>query len=102
MSILQVQLFGDFQIRYGDTPLDGFESPRLQSLLAYLLLHRDAPQSRKHLAFLLWQDSSEQQAHGNLRNLVHRLRQALPDADRFLLADTQTLQWRSDAAYTLD
>lgn len=102
MSTLQLNFFGDFQIRYDDAPLDGFDAPRLQSLLAYLLLHRDAPQSRKHLAFLLWQDSSEQQAHGNLRNLVHRLRHALPAAEQFLSADTQTLQWRADAPFTLD
>ncbi len=102
MSALQIQLLGDFQIRYQDAPLDGFDAPRLQSLLAYLVLHRDAPQSRKHLAFLLWQDSSEQQAHGNLRNLVHRLKKILPDADRYLSADTQTLQWNSDASFTLD
>src|SRR5260370_1310896 len=43
--------------------------PRLQSLLAYLVLHRTAPQARSHLAFLLWPDSSEAQAHSNLRQL---------------------------------
>lgn len=102
MSTLQLQLLGDFQINVQGKPLNGFESPRLQSLLAYLILHREAPQSRKHLAFQLWQDSTESQAHGNLRNLVHRLRSALPDADRFLAADTQTLQWRADAPCALD
>lgn len=102
MSILQVRLLGDFQITYQGKPLNGFESPRIQSLLAFLLLHRDAPQSRKHLAFSLWQDSSEQQAHGNLRSLVHRLRAVLPTAELFLSADTQTLQWRADAPFTLD
>lgn len=102
MSALAIQLLGDFQIRYQGAPVAGFESPRLQSLLAYLVLHHDAPQSRKHLAFSLWQDSSEQQAHGNLRSLVHRLRKALPDADHFVLADAQTLQWRMDSPFTVD
>jgi predicted ATPase/DNA-binding SARP family transcriptional activator len=102
MSILRVQLLGDFEVRYQDVLLNGFDAPRLQSLLAYLLLHHDAPQSRKHLAFLLWQDSSEKQAHNNLRNLVYLLRKALPDVDRFLAADTQTLQWRADAPFSLD
>lgn len=102
MSTLQVQLFGDFQIRYEGSPLAGFDAPRLQSLLTYLLLHRDAPQSRKHLAFQLWPDSSEKQAQGNLRALVHRLKHALPDSDRFLLSDAQTLRWRADAPFTLD
>ncbi len=77
-------------------------SPRLQSLLAYLVLHRHAPQPRRYLAFLLWPDSSETQARTNLRNLLHTLRQALPNADRFLSADAQTLQWHPDAPFTLD
>ncbi len=77
-------------------------SSRLQALLAYLVLHRHAPQPRRHLAFLLWPDSTEAQARTNLRNLLHTLRQALPDADRFLSADTHTLQWLSETPFTLD
>jgi hypothetical protein len=42
-------------------------SARAESLLAYLLLHRDAAQPRQRLAFLLWPDSSEPQARTNLR-----------------------------------
>ncbi|HEY5004969.1 MAG TPA: AAA family ATPase, partial [Ktedonobacteraceae bacterium] len=78
---------------------------RLQSLLAYLLLHRHAPQNRSHLAFLLWPDSTEAQAHTNLRKLLYQLRQALPDIDQFLCVDKQTLLWRpaqADAPWTLD
>jgi non-specific serine/threonine protein kinase len=102
MSDLQIELFGDFQIRYQGEPLAGFDAPRLQSLVSYLLVHRDAAQSRKHLAFMLWQDSTEQQALGNLRSLVLRLRKALPDAERFLASDNETLQWRGDAPFTCD
>lgn len=102
MATLQLNFFGDFQIRYNELPLDGFDAPRLQSLLAYLVLHGDAPQSRKHIAFQLWQDSSEAQAHGNLRTLVHRLKKALPEFDRFIKTDTQTLQWRADAPLVAD
>ncbi len=79
--------------------------PRLQSLLAYLLLHNDVPQSRSHLAYLLWPDSIEGQAHTNLRNVVHKLRQALPNADTFLHVDRQTISWKpgtKDAPWTLD
>ena len=46
-------------------------SARAESLLAYLLLHREAPQPRQRLAFLLWPDSSEPQARTNLRHLLH-------------------------------
>ncbi len=86
----------------GDTPVTNVNTARLQSLLAYLVLHRDAPQSRQHLAFLFWPDSTEAQARTNLRNQLYHLRRALPDADRFLHVDVKTLQWRPEAAFTLD
>ena len=54
------------------------------SLLGYLLVHRGVPQPRQRLAFLLWPDSTEAQARTNLRKVLHTLRRALPDADRFI------------------
>src|SRR5260370_26300470 len=59
---LRVALLGGFGVAVGDGPLGQFGTPRLQSLVAYLLMHRAAPQLRPHLAFLLWPDSSEAQA----------------------------------------
>src|SRR5438034_317989 len=102
---LHIHLLGDFLLVSGDTPVTTVTVPRLQSLLAYLLLHRNAPQDRSHLAFLLWPDSTEAQAHTNLRKLLYQLRQSLPDADRFLHADNHSLQWLptcADAPWTLD
>lgn len=99
---LRCELLGDFRLAYDSQPLTGITSARLQSLLAYLLLHRDAPQSRQHLAFTLYPDSTESQARTNLRNLLHLLRHALPDAGCFVASDTLTLQWRADAPFTLD
>ena len=102
MKVLRVRLLGEFSLIYGDQPVMTVNTARLQSLLAYLILHRDAPQSRRYLAFLFWPDSSEAQARTNLRKLFHQLRQALPEADRFLHADLHTLQWRDDAPFSLD
>ena len=99
---LHVRLFGDCALRYDQAPLTDVNTPRLQALLAYLLLHRDAPQSRPHVAFQFWPDSTEAQARSNLRTLLLRLRRALPDADRFLEATAQTVQWRLDAPFSLD
>ncbi len=102
MAILYVQLLGDFRLMYGDMPVAGINQTRLQSLLAYLVLHRGAPQARHHLAFLFWPDSTEAQARTNLRKALLRLRRALPDADRFWLVGGTTLQWRPDAPFWLD
>ena len=65
-------------------------------------LHRDAPQSRAHLAFVFWPDSTEAQARGNLRTLLHRLRHALPGDATFLGVDAQTVQWHPEAPATVD
>jgi DNA-binding SARP family transcriptional activator len=101
METLEIRLLGGFSIRAG-TPVPGLNTGRMQSLLAYLLLHREVPQQRQRLAFLFWPDSPEAQAQTNLRTLVHRLRRALPDSGHFLAVDGHTLHWREDAPYTLD
>ncbi|MEZ4863696.1 MAG: AAA family ATPase [Caldilineaceae bacterium] len=102
MPVLQIQLFGEFCLRYGAEPLHALPQPRQRTLLAYLLLHRHAPQVRRQLAFLFWPDSTEAQAHANLRQLLHRLQRALPAATDFLYLDAQTVQWRPTAPFTLD
>ena len=91
-AVLGIGLLGDFRLVYGDAPVTSVNTPRLQTLMAYLVLHRHAPQPRQHLAFLFWPDSTEAQARTNLRHLLHELHRALPDAARYLLTDTQTAQ----------
>jgi DNA-binding SARP family transcriptional activator len=99
---LRVHLLGDLSLYYDGMPVNGVDTARQQSLLAYLLLHRDAPQSRHHLAFLFWPDSTEMQALTNLRHILHHLRHALPEADSFLHIDAKTLQWQLDAPFACD
>ena len=72
--MVSLNLLGDFRLLVDGAPVTAIDTPRLQSLLAYLMLHRDAPQSRAHLAFLFWPDTSDAQARTNLRNLLHQLR----------------------------
>jgi len=99
---LHIRLLGDFSLTYRDEAVPGVNTSRLHSLLAYLLFHRDAPQLRQHVAFMFWPDTSEAQARNNLRQVLHQLRYALPDFDRFLQVDARTVGWRSDAAFSLD
>ena len=100
--LLRIHLLGECRLVYDGTPVRAVNTARLQALLAYLLIHRDAPQPRHHLAYLFWPDAPEEQARNNLRQLLHQLRHALPDADRFLAADATTLCWRTDASFSLD
>ena len=100
--LLRIQLLGGFNLVYDDAPVIGFNSARLQSILAYLILHADSPQSRQQVSFLLWPDTSESQARNNLRQFIFQLRQTLPDADRFLGADIHTIYWKTDEGQFVD
>ena len=100
--VARIQLLGDFSLACDDRPMAGLNTPRLQSLIAYLALRRDAPQLRQRLAFLFWPDSSEAQARNNLRQLLHALRSAQPEVSALLAVDHQAIQWRDDVTLRLD
>ncbi len=100
--VLHFHLLGDFQVACDGATITGLSPARLQSLLAYLALHHTTPQPRRYLAFLLWPDSTEAQARTNLRHLLHQLRETWPEADHFLCADAQVVQWQPDSACVLD
>jgi len=99
---LCIRLLGELDLRYEGLSLPPLQSARAVSLLAYLLLNWEAPQPRQRLAFLLWPDSTERQARTNLRHVLHNLRRALPDHERYLDITSRTLQWRADAPFWLD
>lgn len=96
LPLLRLQLFGEFHVTFKGEALNDGLSSRLKALLASLILQRGKPQSRQHLAFLLWPDSSEGQARTNLRHLIHSLRHSLPAADDFLRVDSLALEWRAE------
>ena len=102
MPTLHIQLLGDFQLTLDAAPLKAVNQPRMQSLLAYLLLHRQAPQSRQHLAFTFWPELTESAARNNLRQLLHQLRHALPDNDLLLAVDGSTVHWLAEGPFRLD
>src|SRR5437764_5943489 len=102
MPTLHIRLLGDFSLIYNDRQVTSLNTTRLQSLLAYLVLHRDVPPQRQHLAFLFWPDTTQSQARNNLRQLLHQLRQVLPAVEHFLSADTHTLHWHPVTPFHLD
>ena len=99
---LQIKLLGEFRIIYAGEPVSNLYTARIQALLACLLLHAGVPQSRQQVAFLLWPDTPESNAHNNLRQLLYQLRQNLPEANRFIVADTNTLGWHLDEDQAID
>lgn len=102
ISTLHIRLLGDFQVSQGGTPLKDLNFGRLQSLLAFLLLHRDTPQPRSQIAFAFWPDSSEAHAYLSLRKTLHLLRRVLPDAENRLRIDNTSIQWYPYAPTVVD
>src|SRR5512139_2407960 len=100
--MLRIQLFGSFQASADDTSLARLQTDRLQALLAYLVLQREQPQSRQQLAVTFWPDTTDAQSRTNLRTLIARLREALPDVDQHIAFDSQTVQWRCDSPCAID
>ncbi|HEX8132399.1 MAG TPA: BTAD domain-containing putative transcriptional regulator, partial [Actinomycetes bacterium] len=101
-AALRARLLGELELRLDGTALPPLESARAESLLAFLLVHREAPQPRQRLAFELWPDSTEAQARTNLRHVLHNLRRGLPELDRLLEVTARTLRWRVGAIGWLD
>lgn len=77
MSRVELRLLGGFEVRLGDSPVEGFESRKSRALLAYLALHRDRASERRMLASLLWSERPERSARRNLRQALHDLRRTL-------------------------
>ena len=100
MARIRIELLGGLRVTVDEQRLTSVNTNRLKSLLAFLVLHSDAPQSRERLAYLLWPESSESQARTNLRQLLHHLRRALPVEYSLLSTDNQNVQWRAGSCTT--
>src|SRR5437868_4943556 len=99
---MRVNLFGNLRISFAGHPVTAVNTNRLHSLIAYLILHGDAPQPRERLAFMLWPSSGESQARTNLRQLLHHLKRALPAECNVLVTNHFAVGWRQDAMCAID
>jgi DNA-binding SARP family transcriptional activator len=99
---MRISLFGNLRIDVAGQPVTSVNTNRLQSLIAYLILHGDAPQPREKLAFTLWPASRESQARTNLRQLLHSLKRALPANCNSLTINNFSLHWRQDPSCAVD
>lgn len=79
--MLEVTLFGQGKLRFGDRLVTGFPNQTPYLLFCYLLLNREHPHNRERLAAVFWGDSSTSSARKMLRNTLWRLRQALLACD---------------------
>jgi predicted ATPase/DNA-binding SARP family transcriptional activator len=86
--IVSVQLLGGLRIERAGQPLR-LPRRKVETLFAYLLLHREA-HSREKLAALYWGDFPDARARASLRNALAVLRKTL--GDNCLIGDATTIQ----------
>jgi DNA-binding SARP family transcriptional activator len=77
MSLLNINLFGRFQVHCNGQPVIGLDIQKVQELFSYILLNRGKPQPRETLAGLLWGESSTEQSKRYLRQALWQLNTAL-------------------------
>jgi DNA-binding SARP family transcriptional activator len=102
MLSLKVQFLGGFRVFLSGQEVSDVFSERVRLLLAFLLLNSGSSISRKQLAYTFWPETTESQARTNLRNLLHRFRNSIQEADTFFQFNNQTIRRRSKALITLD
>lgn len=105
--MLRLQFFGTPVVTLGGQPLHALtRSPLLLDLFAYLITHRDRPHARLVLATRFWPEASEPRARRNLNSLLYRLQHLLqtdPTSHaRYLVSDSQTVQFNPAAPFWLD
>lgn len=71
-------------------------------MLAYAIVHRQAPQPRRRIAGQFWPETSDSQARTNLRKELHHLRRVFPEVDRCLVIDKHTLLWQPHISCEID
>ncbi|HLN15658.1 MAG TPA: AAA family ATPase [Acidimicrobiales bacterium] len=99
--MLDIHLLNEQRIGGGpEVPGRAFSSRSL-ALLAYLVLHAEAPQPRQHLAAVFWPDSSEAQARTNLRRELHHLRSLLGE-EPSLRVESSALSWHDCPSCRVD
>ena len=97
--MIHVQVLGQLSIRRDGVPLPPFKSRKVLALLIYLALNPGA-HSRSRLAGLLWSDSPEPKALGNLRFALWNLSRVL--GLQVFEADRLSVAWQSRPDFVLD
>ncbi len=75
--MLQIDLFGQFDVRKDGEPVAGIEARKAQELLAFLLIQRSRAYSREFLAELLWGQRAPVQSKKYLRQVLWQVQSAL-------------------------
>ncbi len=97
---LAVYLLGQIELRWCNELLPPLATRKTQSLLAYLILHRNRLHTRDELADLFWGERDEVHARHSLATALWRIRRLLGES--FLFADGTWVQFAPSRAFWLD
>ena len=111
MAALKLSLLGPFLAALDEKPIDSFPTSKVQALLVFLAVERQAAHRREYLMELLWPGMPEPSARHNLRQALYQLRKKFPslssspagkDTVPFVLSDRRTIQINAAAAIETD
>lgn len=97
-AVLEVQMLGDFALRYGDKVLSGekLRGKQIWNLLEYIMVNRHKEISMDGLIQILWDDNDDIEDPANaLKNLAYRLRVTLKQS--LGLSDNNTIVFKHGA-----
>ena len=107
-TTLQIRMFGDFAIQYGDRVLTGNigRSKKVWALIEYLLANRGKEISPDRMMEDLWPDEEYDDPFHILKNLIYRARTALrtlSGADvEFICYDHNCYLWNPEIPCEID
>jgi len=101
--MLKACMLGSFEVKYDESVVQ-ISGRSTESLFAYLILNGGVFHRREKLAAMLWPDSPDATARGNLRHALWRLRRALSinQATEYLLTNDFTVAFNTSVEYWLD
>ena len=106
---LQVQMLGQFTLRYGDRTISDSDdrSRRVWSLLAYMIYNHGRSFAQEELIHLYWSNGEKSADPGNaLKSIFHRIRTALdklqPGLGRLLIRKAGRYFWNNVMPLSLD
>lgn len=100
--MLHVVFLGGFSLTLDGRMVDRPVRPRVQSLLALLILNAGKPLPREWIGECLWPERTPEQSLGNVRRLLFDLRHELPEIASIIRANVNSLLWPGDADWTAD
>ena len=108
-DVLHVQMFGKFELKYGDQTIscNGSRSKLLWNLLAYLLCHKGELISSEELIPIIWKYEKNDNPAGAMRTAIHRARSMIGELTndssvQFLISKNGGYMWNPEIETDFD